>query len=47
MSIKHVLSMRDRQGLPDEVIERQMRLKPGVVAKLGGKGKVVGDARLG
>ncbi|RAL16000.1 uncharacterized protein BO97DRAFT_383925 [Aspergillus homomorphus CBS 101889] len=42
LTIRQVLAMRDRQGLPAGEIERVMRLKKGVVERLGAKG-VVGD----
>ncbi|OJK03924.1 hypothetical protein ASPACDRAFT_1885397 [Aspergillus aculeatus ATCC 16872] len=42
LTIRQVLAMRDRQGLPAREIERVMRLKSGVVKRLGAKG-VVGD----
>ncbi|PYH47321.1 uncharacterized protein BP01DRAFT_421656 [Aspergillus saccharolyticus JOP 1030-1] len=41
-TIRQVLAMRDRQGLPAREIERVMRLKSGVVERLGPKG-VVGE----
>ncbi|KAL1959672.1 hypothetical protein VTO42DRAFT_1258 [Malbranchea cinnamomea] len=44
MTIKQILAMRDRQGVKPEVIERHLRLKEGVVGKLGRKG-VVGEVR--
>jgi hypothetical protein len=44
VSIKQVLAMRDRQGVRSDVIERHMRLKEGVVGRLGRKG-VVGEPR--
>lgn len=42
LTIRQVLSMRDRQGLLDGEIERVLRLKGGVVGRLGGRG-VVGE----
>ncbi|PYI28348.1 hypothetical protein BP00DRAFT_403156 [Aspergillus indologenus CBS 114.80] len=42
LTIRQVLAMRDRQGLPAREIERVLRLKRGVVERLGVKG-VVGD----
>lgn len=44
LTIKHILAMRDRQGVRPEVIERHFGLKEGVVARLGGRG-VVGDVK--
>jgi hypothetical protein len=44
VSIKQVLTMRDRQGVRPEAIERHMRLKEGVVGRLGRRG-VVGEPR--
>ncbi|PWY66970.1 hypothetical protein BO83DRAFT_419416 [Aspergillus eucalypticola CBS 122712] len=41
-TIRQVLSMRDRQGLSAGEIERLLRLKSGVVGRLGERG-VVGD----
>ena len=35
-----VLAMRDRQGLPAREIERVLRLKSGVVERLGARGGV-------
>ncbi|EED16453.1 conserved hypothetical protein [Talaromyces stipitatus ATCC 10500] len=40
MTIRQVLTMRDRQGLKDEEIERLLRLKKGVVGRLGEMGVV-------
>ncbi|KAL1966452.1 hypothetical protein VTN77DRAFT_4594 [Rasamsonia byssochlamydoides] len=40
LTIRQALSMRDKQGLPDGEIERLLRLKKGVVARLGRKGLV-------
>lgn len=40
MTIRQVLSMRDRQKLQDADIERTLRLKKGVVGRLGEKGIV-------
>ncbi|GAM38408.1 oligosaccharyltransferase subunit [Talaromyces pinophilus] len=40
MTIRQVLSMRDRQKLRDSDIERTLRLKKGVVRRLGEKGVV-------
>ncbi|PWY93495.1 hypothetical protein BO94DRAFT_563896 [Aspergillus sclerotioniger CBS 115572] len=42
LTIRQVLAMRDRQGLGEREIERVLRLKKGVVGKLGVRG-VVGD----
>ncbi|PYH97237.1 hypothetical protein BO71DRAFT_427308, partial [Aspergillus ellipticus CBS 707.79] len=42
LTIRQVLAMRDRQGLKAGEIERLLRLKHGVVERLGGRG-VVGD----
>lgn len=39
-TIRQALSMRDREGLPAEEIERRLRLKEGVVGRLGKKGVV-------
>ncbi|EEH18109.2 hypothetical protein PABG_00672 [Paracoccidioides brasiliensis Pb03] len=44
VSIKQILAMRDREGVSEEMIERQFRLKKGVVGRLGVKG-VVGVIR--
>ncbi|KAL2371461.1 hypothetical protein BDBG_00522 [Blastomyces gilchristii SLH14081] len=44
VSIRHILAMRDKGGVSEEVIERQFRLKKGVVRSLGGRG-VVGLVR--
>ncbi|KAF9885816.1 hypothetical protein FE257_012287 [Aspergillus nanangensis] len=44
-TIRQALSMRDRQGLPEGEIEQMLRLKKGVLGKLGGKG-LVGDVVL-
>ncbi|KAJ0421649.1 hypothetical protein BJY00DRAFT_108139 [Aspergillus carlsbadensis] len=38
LTIRQVLQMRDRQGLPGREIERALRLKQGTVERLGGKG---------
>lgn len=43
MTIRQVLSMRDRQGLAAGEIERLLRLKKGVVGRLGERG-VFGEA---
>ena len=43
MTIRQVLNMRDRQGLPPREIVRLLRLKTGVVDRLGEKG-IVGVA---
>ncbi|KAE8380945.1 Oligosaccharyltransferase subunit Ribophorin II-domain-containing protein [Aspergillus bertholletiae] len=40
LTIRQALSMRDRQGLPSGEIERLLRLKRGVVDRLGKKGLV-------
>lgn len=40
LTIRQALSMRDKQGLPDGEIESLLRLKKGVVARLGRKGLV-------
>ncbi|GAB1204356.1 hypothetical protein APSETT445_003009 [Aspergillus pseudonomiae] len=40
LTIRQALSMRDRQGLPAGEIERLLRLKKGVVDRLGQKGVV-------
>lgn len=40
MTIRQVLSMRDRQGLAPGDIERLLRLKKGVVGRLGERGVV-------
>ena len=37
LTIRQALSMRDRQGLSGEDIERILRLKKGVVGRLGKK----------
>ncbi|RDW81356.1 uncharacterized protein DSM5745_04913 [Aspergillus mulundensis] len=37
-TIRQALAMRDRQGLPADEIERVLRLKSGVVGRMGGKG---------
>ncbi|PYI04039.1 hypothetical protein BO78DRAFT_373732 [Aspergillus sclerotiicarbonarius CBS 121057] len=42
LTVRQVLAMRDRQGLGEAEIERMLRLKGGVVGRLGGRG-VVGD----
>ncbi|RAL05995.1 uncharacterized protein BO80DRAFT_461028 [Aspergillus ibericus CBS 121593] len=42
LTIRQVLAMRDRQGMGEREIERMLRLKGGVVGRLGGRG-VVGD----
>ncbi|QSS64495.1 hypothetical protein I7I51_01563 [Histoplasma capsulatum] len=44
VSIRHVLAMRDKQGMSEEIIEKKLRLKKGAVALLGRKG-VVGLVR--
>ncbi|PGH34882.1 hypothetical protein GX50_02233 [[Emmonsia] crescens] len=44
VSIKQVLAMRDKEGVSEEMIEKQFRLKKGVVGWLGRRG-VVGVAR--
>lgn len=40
MTIRQVLSMRDRQKLRDADIERTLRLRKGVVGRLGERGVV-------
>lgn len=40
VTIRQLLQMRNRQNLPDEQIERLLRLKKGVVSRLGPKGLV-------
>ncbi|KAB8249906.1 Oligosaccharyltransferase subunit Ribophorin II-domain-containing protein [Aspergillus flavus] len=40
LTIRQALSMRDRQGMPSGEIERLLRLKKGVVDRLGEKGVV-------
>ncbi|GMG11134.1 unnamed protein product [Aspergillus oryzae] len=40
LTIRQALSMRDRQGMPSGEIERLLRLKKGVVDRLGEKGIV-------
>jgi hypothetical protein len=40
MTIRQVLTMRDRQKLGDGDIERMLRLKKGVVSRLGERGVV-------
>ena len=45
-TIRQVLVLRDRRGMGDGDIERQLGLGSGVVRSLGGKG-VVGDVRVG
>lgn len=42
LTIRQALSMRDRAGVPPGEIERALRLKEGVLGRLGGKG-VVGE----
>lgn len=44
LTIRQALSMRDRQGRSAEQIEQALRLKSGVVGRLGRKG-VVSEAR--
>ncbi|EGD94172.1 hypothetical protein TESG_01697 [Trichophyton tonsurans CBS 112818] len=44
VSLKQIISMRDGQGVSEEVIERQFGLKKGTLANLGPKG-VVADVR--
>ncbi|OAX82128.1 hypothetical protein ACJ72_03523 [Emergomyces africanus] len=44
VSIKQVLAMRDKEGVSEEMIERQFRLKKGVVGLLGRR-EVVGLVR--
>ncbi|EER45243.1 conserved hypothetical protein [Histoplasma capsulatum H143] len=44
VSIRHILAMRDKQGMSEEIIEKKLRLKKGAVALLGRKG-VVGLVR--
>ncbi|EEH07066.1 conserved hypothetical protein [Histoplasma capsulatum G186AR] len=44
VSIRHVLAMRDKQGMSEEIIEKKLRLKKGAVALLGRKG-IVGLVR--
>ncbi|PGH10287.1 hypothetical protein GX51_00044 [Blastomyces parvus] len=44
VSIRQILAMRDKEGVSEEVIEKQFRLKKGVVGSLGRKG-IVGLAR--
>ncbi|KAG2420863.1 hypothetical protein HFD88_000477 [Aspergillus terreus] len=39
-TLRQALTMRDRQGLPGDEIERMLRLKKGVLERLGGKGVV-------
>jgi hypothetical protein len=39
-TIRQALAMRDKQGLPTREIERLLRLKRGVVDRLGKKGVV-------
>jgi hypothetical protein len=43
LTMRKVLSMRDRQGLSETEIERLLRLKKGVVGRLGRRG-LVGEA---
>lgn len=40
LTIQQALSMRDQQGLPNGEIERLLRLKPGVMDRLGKEGLV-------
>lgn len=40
LTIRQALAMRDRQGLPNGEIEKLLRLKAGVVDRLGKKGVV-------
>lgn len=42
LTIRQVISMRDRQGLSAEEIEGTLRLRKGVVERLGGRG-IVGE----
>lgn len=45
MIIKQVLKLRDEKDLGPEEIERKLRLKKGVVGRLGHQG-IVGDPNL-
>ncbi|KAF3480883.1 uncharacterized protein GIQ15_06230 [Arthroderma uncinatum] len=42
VSLKQILSMRDEQGVSEDVIEKQFGLRKGVLATLGPKGVVAG-----
>lgn len=39
-SIRQVLQFRDQRGMKDEMIEKRLGLKPGVVSRLGARGVV-------
>ncbi len=42
LTIRQALAMRDRQGLPEGEIERALRLKQGVVGRIGGRNGIFG-----
>lgn len=44
LTIRQALSMRDHNRLPEQEIERVLRLKKGVMGRLGARG-VVGEIR--
>lgn len=44
LTIRQAIAMRDSRGVPEREIERVLRLKDGVMSRLGGKG-VVGEIR--
>ncbi|EEQ29842.1 conserved hypothetical protein [Microsporum canis CBS 113480] len=44
VSLKQIISMRDEQGVSEDMIEKQFGLKKGVLGALGPKG-VVADVR--
>lgn len=38
--VRQILVLRDKRGLSDEQVEKQLELKRGIVARLGPKGMV-------
>lgn len=40
LTIRQAIAMRDSRGVPEREIERALRLKDGVMSRLGGKGVV-------